>query len=1102
MKKISLLIILLFEVLESFAQINKDGVPEIKNYTVEFTYGSEQVWCVTKDAFGNVYFGNQEKGVSRFDGTKWTNISIGNNSRIYSLASDDKGIVYVGSAYEFGYLQPDSKGKIQYVSLAERIDSVKEIRNVYSIVNFNTKAYYLTPKSLFIYDTKSDSLIKLRFDKPKLSNALRLVLINGRLIMSDNKEGLYEILDDKIISMPNGDFFKQKFCMTILPYDQNQLLLGTYNTGLFLYDLVTGKVNSGFIDSKLNNKLKEALITSGTNLGKDLFAIGTGNNEGLLIINKEGNIVEQMTKDNSDLVDNTIYALHSDDKDNSELWISTLGVISKAYPFIRKYSAKQGFESAVNEICKFKGEYYFSSDDGVYRSYTDKTNTLRFKKLDGINDQVFPLRSVKIKSDEFLLVGSPFGVFKSNGNEKLTSIFNFIEKKYPANIKKILQSEEDPRIFYFGLEFGGVHIFKYENGKWQYISRIKNITGIVSGIVEKKGGGLWMISDDPSGVYEYKVQGKDSILKKFTVADGVPDVDMNGISFINNELYIFTGTGIIRFDKATQKFVPDNRLTNGFSEGKYSINLFSDNDGDLWFSGMDGKNVEVMFRNTPDGLKEYHGILNLMPNAQSWDTKEFDHKLYFLKAKIAYIVDKADIIKDSTIVKTYFTKIIIDKDSTIMNGPFYISIDKNRKIIDPNYKQKIIPRFNYDMNRISFEWTTPYFLEELSTKYSYKLEGFDKNWTNLEGPSYDHYQKKEYTNLHPGHYTFKVKTYTVTGIIGTDLSYSFIVLKPYYMSWWFIIGSFLTIVFIVTLSIRTQILARDKKVLEIKVLERTAEISQKNLELQEKNRDITASIIYAERIQRAILPRKELLDSLFKEYFIIFKPRDIVSGDFYWGTKVENISIITAVDCTGHGVPGAFMSILGATSLNEIINKEYITHPGVILRRLRKDVINSLQQKGESGEQKDGMDIALCTIDLENMKLQFAGANNPFYLIRDSRSTRLEIGNQTEFENLILYEIKGDKMPISFFDLMDKFTVHEIDIQKGDMIYLFTDGFADQFGGPERKKLRYKNFKNLLLSHSTKSMEEQKDLLSRALEEWQGDYDQIDDILLIGVKIS
>ncbi len=278
-------------------------------------------------------------------------------------------------------------------------------------------------------------------------------------------------------------------------------------------------------------------------------------------------------------------------------------------------------------------------------------------------------------------------------------------------------------------------------------------------------------------------------------------------------------------------------------------------------------------------------------------------------------------------------------------------------------------------------------------------------------------------------------------------------------------------------------------------------ITQNEL-LEKQKKAIVDSINYAQKIQQAILPDGSMINELIPENFILYRPRNIVSGDFYWITSVEERTIIAAADCTGHGVPGAFMSMLGAAFLNEIVNKEYITHPGVILRKLRKEVIEALQQKGEYGEQKDGMDIALCSIDFANVQLQYAGANNPLCLVRKNDMETVSGARSMIFNDYVLYELKGDRMPIGIHFRMDNFTIHEVRLHPGDTLYIFSDGFPDQFGGPKGEKFKSKAFKELLLRNSQKSMEEQKKILEKKLEEWMTDYEQIDDILVIGFRIK
>ncbi len=260
---------------------------------------------------------------------------------------------------------------------------------------------------------------------------------------------------------------------------------------------------------------------------------------------------------------------------------------------------------------------------------------------------------------------------------------------------------------------------------------------------------------------------------------------------------------------------------------------------------------------------------------------------------------------------------------------------------------------------------------------------------------------------------------------------------------------------------------------------------QRDIALKQKE-EITSSIHYAQRIQNAILPDRKMFVNYISDYFIFFKPKDIVSGDFYWMTRIDTKLIVAAADCTGHGVPGAFMSMLGVTFLNEIVNRDKIIAPNEILNNLRTKVIDSLNQKG--GETKDGMDIAISVIDTEKQEIQFSGAYNPLYIIpKDKKEVKI---------------IKADRMPIGIYIKMDKkFTNNTIKYNKGDSIYLFSDGYIDQFGGKDERKLKSGKFQELLLKIQEKNMAEQKDILGEFLNQWKGDLDQLDDIIIIGMKL-
>ena len=264
------------------------------------------------------------------------------------------------------------------------------------------------------------------------------------------------------------------------------------------------------------------------------------------------------------------------------------------------------------------------------------------------------------------------------------------------------------------------------------------------------------------------------------------------------------------------------------------------------------------------------------------------------------------------------------------------------------------------------------------------------------------------------------------------------------------------------------------------------ELTRQKDEIQYQNDQITDSIQYASRIQKVMLPQQELMDGLMPNNMVFFKPRDIVSGDFYWCKQIKNFVIFAAADCTGHGVPGAFMSMLGISFLNEIVSKSRFDKPNEILNTLRKRIKKSLNQTGESFESADGMDMALCVLDTEYNIMQFAGAYNSLYLIRDGE----------------LQVYKADRQPVAIYMREKDFTNYEFEVKKDDCIYLFSDGYKDQFGGDRGHKYKSKRFNELLLSIHKKPMKEQRAILDKTITDWMGsNHEQLDDILVLGVKI-
>lgn len=389
-------------------------------------------------------------------------------------------------------------------------------------------------------------------------------------------------------------------------------------------------------------------------------------------------------------------------------------------------------------------------------------------------------------------------------------------------------------------------------------------------------------------------------------------------------------------------------------------------------------------------------------------------------------------------------------------------------------------KLKYNEKTIIFDYNSICLTNPDAVRYKFRLGGSDKDWQPVTDQT-----RAYFPSLPAGKYTFMVSASNSQGVWNSEpVMFDFTIRPPFYLSWWFILLASVMIVIgvIMYIKLREKKLIREKVMLEDKVRERTAEVVQKSMEIEEKNRDITASIRYAERIQRAMLPR----DNTIADTFVLFMPKDIVSGDFYWMYDRGDIQYLAVCDCTGHGVPGAFMSIIGHNSLNKVVREYGIKKPADILDQLNTEVLKALKQRNEEII-NDGMDMALIAFDKKNFILEFAGAYNPLYVVRDGE--------------VILY--KGDRFPIGMNAISDKkcFSNQIVDIKPGDMLYMSSDGYADQFGSPEAKKYKSGNVKKLLSEIWNLPVCEQRRRLEDEILRWKGDLPQVDDILFVGTRI-
>ena len=1141
MKYINNILVLLLFFIGAQAQINKNGVPLITNYEAEDYDAHVQNWAIIQDNRAYMYFGNTH-GILEYNGKSWRKIETSNNSMVRSLAvATSSNTVFVGAVDEFGYLAPNEIGLLEYKSLFQKLDINQKIGDVWKTYTKGDTAYFCTYDNIFIFN-KFEFVKKINLIKRSTGFSY---LIGNDIYVSNLEYGLLKISKDTLVNINGGEFYKEKNISSIIKINKDKFLITTFQKGAFIFNLKTGESEQFFNDEVMSIALKGVLYHA-IKLNNGDFAFALVYN-GLLITDKKGNIVNHLTDNDGLYGDNMLFYLYQRD---GPLWVAKNTGISKLQVNIplNYYKISENLGSAINSIIEYNGVLYIGTDDGVY--YISNKEIKPILKKTSINIQVWDFIKFKYKDEEFLMAGTVKGVFEIKDTSDIVEIKQNINK---TNIKeedirsdfyanKLYQISNKPYLLICSENY--IISLKYVgNSKWDNYKKYIDLNAGVKEIIPDKQGNLWM-GTTLSGIIKAKFTDTLKIIKKYDKKQGLNNLKNVSPLIYNNKVYFINLDGIYVLENEKLKKTgiaglgADTPIHSVYYLGNGKITFIVDKtDKKRKVYIFDSKkNVldTVSLNNLPDSKKDAYII-----------EPELNKLIVAYGKKLFYInYNKVDSYRK--VPAPIFRQILLKNDEPLFEG-IYVKSDKEDTLTNiitlKTQTDDIIPILKYSQNELKFVFFSPFYNKEDRLLYSYILEGNDDEWTKW---SKENFAIKN--NLQEGDYIFKVKSKNLYGEISEVAEFKFTILPPWYRTiWMYIVYTILglaAIVFIVYLNSRR--LIKEKLRLEQIVKERTAEVvaqkteieaqrdeivAQRDLVMEQKehieliHEEITDSIHYAKRIQRAILPDEEHVNSAVPEHFILFKPKDIVSGDYYWASVLKSENkvnkdligklVITAADCTGHGVPGAFMSMLGVSFLNEIVNEKGVDRPDLILNMMRENVISSLQQKGAEGEQKDGMDMSLCVIDIEQMKLQYAGANNPVYIIRNKELPEIILNNddaetkEIEGEKYNLKEVKADKMPIAIYVLMNDFRLNEVDLLSGDTIYMFSDGYADQFGGKKGKKFKYKPFKELLLSIQNLPMNEQKQILDQRIEEWKNTInektgqisEQIDDIVVIGIKI-
>ncbi len=1083
-------------------QIKNKGELFVLNYYRKDYKAAKQNWAVLQDKLGVMYFGNT-RGVLTFDGHNWKLIPVKNNSLARSLAIDTKGRIYVGARKEFGYLKADSLGNVNYHSLKDKIPdkelSFKDIGRIFIIDN---DVYYISKGVIFKYATDKDSLELI-----KNKNLLQVYVANKRIFVNEKNLGLSEYKNGKFELLPEGTLLKNKSIRAIIVYN-DQYLISTLQNKFYIFDNhIVKKIQTptdGFLDGKK--------VMACIRLKNGYFAIGTFSS-GLLITDAHFKPIQYVTTQNG-LQNNGISAIYEDNRQN--IWLSLSNGISEVLSSLplSYYNKDYGLTGTVYSAKVFNHKLYLATSKGAFErtlsKYESPINKIPFKMI-GEPAQVFNIDTVFTK----ILIAHNLGIRVFDKNKlkdlKIDKIPVYTFLRINGHPDKVIAGTRRGLML---LQFKAKKISKWKKhlnkknneikGEFVFLRYIKGINERCRHIIIDENNDIWLENPE-KGIAKIVLNDEldSAAINWYGVGKGISNIKNNHVFIIDKSIVVSTPDGLYKYVARKNRFKKDNTLSELFDENTKIEELVQDHKGNIWFKQKRKLRIS-------DNEEVYEmGVLQKQTDGTYYQTKAPFYKLrnnvysispindyeVIIGNEIGFTHYDARIEKDH--YKTYYTILnevkFVTNDSVIFAGTYMDSLGY-MSLYQPEYLIEQIP---YRLNDIRFSFTALFYEDFENTQFKFFLEGYDKDWSDWRKVNY-----KEYSNLQEGDYTFMVKASNIYGAESVTATYKFTILPPWYRTFWafvlYVILAALMIWGIVRLSVMR--LRKQKEYLEMLVQKRTAEINRakekieetnemlqkSNEEIKEKNKNITASITYAKRIQEAMLPFKEKISKSLSRYFILFKPRDIVSGDFYWFAEKNGKIIITAVDCTGHGVPGAFMSMIGSEILTTIVNQG-ITKPSEILDLKNKYVQKALKQ--DQTDNQDGMDMALCTIDKATKTVEYAGARNPLVYIKNGE----------------LFHIKADKQGIGGkkTSLEQSFTNHVISYADTETyFYIFSDGFQDQFGGPKNRKFMIKRMKELFLEHHLKPMHEQEKIYNYTIESWMKDVEQTDDIIVIGFALG
>jgi ligand-binding sensor domain-containing protein/serine phosphatase RsbU (regulator of sigma subunit) len=1036
-----------------FSAILNCQIYSFKNYGAESNIPNGFVYTLNQSENGFLWVGTGN-GIARFDGFDFFNVQYPDSSvgRIPNVSLQDKnGTLWFGC----------SDGSVFYSKENSLVAvPLSNSKSISDLLEGPDGRVYIIPQGKAVFSVnpiKPDEIYKYSFSSDPVIFSASFAK-SGKLLIGTQENILVCTLGKDSISIADviEGFDYSGITSIHKTDDSSRFILGTDGNGLFQLR-ITEKENilTRFLNHPELQTLRIHSISEDSldylwvsTFGSGVIQLGLSDNYETVESVRNFNI-------NSGLTANDVTSVFQDNEGNYWLALYGEGIsMLSSYAFSYYLPGKNSLQNNILYVNSFKDKYILGTPTGFHLFDPVPGISISFTDLSGQVGRT-EITSYYLDDDKNLWIGT-------GGN----GLF-------------VRNSSGSVRLFYRSGDSGA--------------DFIKDI--------EIDNQNIWLATTYGLSVIDKK-SGKQK--KRFDINNGLPHNSINKI-FIDHEGKAYIGTESDKLYVIDREFnvTSVNAVMSGSTINKV-LSLTQNSEGIMW-AATKGNGIFECFKDSVSAINRTNDLMSnycysILSDSEKniWVGHEKGFSRFnplnrtmrifgteFAKGGVCNAEGMFESADKKIFIGTSEGLIVYDrpneKKSMVapLNNINYISINDIRYPYQQSfslpYNKKYVIRVYY--SGINFRAADKVY-------YSTYLENFDDDWSKMSTSREVSY------SLNDGKYKFNLISLNEENLSQeTPVSFDILIKKPFWRTWWFILTAIGTISGIVILIIKERDKAQKKvqEYLETELDARTSIVMKQKGEIELQNIEITDSINYAKRIQSSILPDISKLKESFKDAFILFHPRDIVSGDFYWFDKLgDDKFIIVCADSTGHGVPGAFMSMIGSTLLQDIVTRQRITKPSEILHLLDRQIFSTLNQNVELGVSNDGMDVVVCEFSLKTRHVRFASAMRPVILVLDGES----------------YYIKGNRLSVGGESVIEKFfDDQEYYLNEGDTIYFFSDGLPDQFGGTDGKKMKIARFKKLIEQTSKLPMDNQQEFISKFFYEWKGTFDQVDDVLLMGIKV-